>query len=472
MVENKDLFSFDIVEDNLSQHGKNAVKLNILLSLENLNFYKQSLKLQWAELQEKANLAYEKEKRIIAISKSNNQSILESEIIDLSIIINEIQDNLRQHVATLPKNVLETLENLNIYLSHQGLEKNFKDLHAFIFHFVDSVDFQFSRIEKLYDGIGKLEGRNLEAVVRFRSNSFTTNFTRYYLNLEEFGDILNAILAEEINNKFFRQYKKLENYFFQLAEYLNFPEKIKVSQAIQMSQKLLNILDMLNKFKFPLLNAQRKYKTIISENIYSLDSLAFISNKYLEIFKILYQQTNDKTHCLRAMSYFHELTLNSFLDLDDEQILRTIDFIKKFPPKMEINELLLPLIGFFDPGIEERIKKGLINQFKKDNDYKKLDYSQGYMIKKAPVQYFSNNKFYSHIVALFKFYENEEFQNNKYNAFSAVDKISLDEKLFSKKGKVFSKFFNKEIEYRTYYSVKINRINVTSYDELNLKNSA
>jgi len=457
-----DLFNFTILDEDIIQNGKHAIKIAVVLKTESLTKQYDAL------------IKYKKEIQIFFNKINNLQNNFlryKGAITQEKLLINELYKYLEDiKIITLKATAMsvdtlnKSLQQFNFYLMGEGKKEGFKDLVLNASKLQEEINFEFERMEVVLKKVRELNNQKLFVQTSFKVNSFQTSFVKYHINMEGHSDLFHNILKNEIKVKIYDKYKQMESAFFKYSDKLNFPSDLKIKDIITISKILSKLINEINNLNPYFLKAQPQYSVIMSDSEYVMEMLISVTEKLTNIISYIHLEKKSIELSLKTLSFLEQV---AYKDLEkmtrDKVLLFTSKIDEKYPlTKTHYDNFLLPVLAIFDPKAVNEIKKNLISSIKRDDGYTSLEYDDGFLLKKSAQQFFSNSQFYSHIVGHFKFFSDHNYKTTRFNSFSSVDKVPINETVYLKEGSIKSKILNRNINYNSYIFLETARVNISN----------
>lgn len=441
------------ISNKRSRYKKNQLIYNVSLKVNEFKKYYQKTKNQLSIIENEDLVAQKISLLLKGNFKKYNKEKVDNTLLELNSSLENIKNISEKIFLVEDKYSSFSYEwiNFNKWLNSKNVDYN--QLYDNVDSLLTTLRNNVKRTIRMLEVLKSLEHKHLQALITFEKNDIDIHFIKYHINEESFSNQIKDILKEEFYNKYMIEYKRLENTFFQMYNDL---WKGNVSSFIENSYTLFVVDKKMKDFDSVFLAEQYRFEEIEKSKKRLGVYLLKIDSLFREIYFVLKKRFTDNYLDLfyRTVYIINELEINLFKSIDIEKIEETVDLLEA--KILEIEEypkvVLLSVLNYIDPNTRFLKKKHIVKI--KEQSY--LDYSNGYLLKKADKSIFEK-RFYSHKVLLFR-YLNEQFKYNKYRNIKGFDKVFDKKFMIPIKGKILVN--DREIEYYSFIEFEENFINI------------
>lgn len=471
-----DIFRFEI-DTRVGNHGDSGISVYAALKIERFNEY-------YKILTEMSSLISQRDKAMLLTCKRLRGKSLSYDLPLINDLVQEVKDSLSyikkvsESIGILDSKLLVKIKDVvdcNIVGGKEGvrLDNLYENLEEIVLYIEDLL----SKTLEMFDKLKLLEGKPLRIIILFSEDGYETQFTKYHINLEHFGDKLHSILRDDFEKSLYLEFKKLEATFKSVARSLDNPN-IPVEawiKSVNLGSKLVE--KMRQDYPEVFLKAQPYYSEmmLIFEAWMSSLNKIYTQQVWIYNFSGKIYSDNYKKHkalYLRMIYLAHQYTLGDFLVLQVNDLKSILEDSFRVESGFIQEEYDIVNISLIDPELGEMIRKNIIKEVQNQMGYNNIVLSKGYMWKKAERGLFDNRQFYSHKICCYKFLDEDKFIDNKFIKNQGTDAVKELESILQRRGEVYSKVLRKMIKYTCYLNVQTYYSNLNgNFIEVSLKDS-
>lgn len=416
---NKTDFLTFTISKKKARYDKNQIIYNVSLKINEFRKYYNNIKDKIALIEEQDIRC----QKIASLLKGNvknfNQEKVNNTILELNQSLEIIRKIANESILIEDKYSSFEYEWVEFNQWLQG-KKDFNGLYDKIDHLLSTLHNNINRTIRMFEVLKELEHKYLQVLITFNKNDIDIHFIKYALNEESFAESIKLILEDEFNDKFMEEYRIMENTFFHMYDSLWHGN---VENFLEKSYALFIIDQKMKDFDQLFLNEQDRSDEINSMKNRLVTYLEKVDDLFFNIHKSLKKRfpNNYNDLFVKTLYVINEMDINLFKSIEIDKIEKTIDFlenkilnIKKYPKIITLDTLNL---------IDEKslyLKRRHIYKIKSE-DHSLIDFNKGFMLRKAEKGIF-DRRFYSHIVSLFKFLNND-YKKNRYTNVKGFDKV-------------------------------------------------
>lgn len=468
------IFNF-IIDDSILYHNKNSLNIGVFVQTNNLKIYKKKIEQIIRSFQEKepkllTSAKYLSQSKAV-YKRDQSQSEFDFIVKELANLKNQAQEVFYDNLNLLNDKITQVTSFL--YDNKETLA--YENLYSVVEEFCSWFKLVLARKLDISEKLGKLDGQPLRAIVNFKETSFETSFTKYYLNLEHFSEMMHYMLQRELKEVLVDKYYEIERKHFELKNNPDFnKETATVKNFINLTEQILYNYSLLEEFDLIFLKAQVNYgnikntcESIIKENY-------LLAEKFNRVYSILTEYANSskipdrdnwiKTIFVKTISFAHEFKVEQFFSFKESDFNKMFEFLSNKEVNYTFNKMLFSNLEILEPQIAEKIKYSILVELKKNENIENCSFKENYLIRKAKKNVFENNQYYSHVLFIYEFMPNLAINvKNKYTVSAGFDKVLLDSRILKFSGEVFSPFLKQTVKYDLFIDMLTYHINSANY---------
>lgn len=419
-MKKTDFLTFTISKKK-ARYNKNQIIYNVSLKINEFKKYYTEIKSKIREIEEEDLKCQKIASLLRGNIKKINQEKVSRTLDELTFSLNNIRLIANQSILVEDKYSSFEYEWIEFHSWLQNRDNDYKGLYDKIDHLLCTLHNNVTRTIRMFEVLKDLGDKYLQVLVTFGKTDIELHFIRYALNEESFSEVIKEILMDEFNDKYMKKYRVIENTFFQIYDNL---WSNNVETFLESCCTLFIVDKKMKEFDSVFLDEQKRFDemdAIRIELIHYLQKAEFI---FEEIHKVIESKfaNNHSDLFIKTLYVINEMDIMMFKSIEVEKLAKTIDFLEKRIVKMEGYPKIITLgtLNLIDRK-SAALQRRHVYKMKETDEYSLIDYNKGFLLKKAKKGLF-DNKFYSHIVSIFKFLSDDSFQKNRYTSVQGFDK--------------------------------------------------